>query len=135
MLFILVYISDRTSQVAWVVKNCLTMQDTKETQVRSMRWEDPLEEGMATHSSILEWRIQLKEDPIERGVHRVAKSQTRLKWLSMHACTLLETFQFRICNQNVFIWTSNSFFVIDINDINFLTNNYDKNVMEADFLF
>jgi len=41
-------------------------------------WEDPLEEGMATHSSILAWRI-----PLDRGtwwvtVHGVAKSQTPL---------------------------------------------------------
>ena len=33
-----------------------------ETWVRSMGWEDPLEEGMATHSSILAWRI-----PMDRG--------------------------------------------------------------------
>ena len=48
----------------------------RETWVRSMGWEDPLEEGMATHSSILAWRI-----PMDRGawwakVSRVAKSQT-----------------------------------------------------------
>ena len=41
-----------------------------------MGWKDPLEEGMATHSSILAWRIQVKEDPVERGVHRVAESDT-----------------------------------------------------------
>jgi len=34
----------------------------KETWVRSLHWEDPLEEGMATHSSILAWRI-----PMDRG--------------------------------------------------------------------
>ena len=37
-------------QVALVVRNLLTKQ---ETQVRSLGWKDPLEEGMATHSSIL----------------------------------------------------------------------------------
>ena len=36
------------------------MQDT---QVRSLGWEDPLEEGMATHSSILAWRIPWTEEP------------------------------------------------------------------------
>ena len=46
--------------------------------------EDPLEEGMATHSSILAWRI-----PMDRGawwatVHRGAKSQTKLKQLRTH---------------------------------------------------
>ena len=33
------------------------MQKTLETQVQSLGWEDPLEEGMATHSSILAWGI------------------------------------------------------------------------------
>ena len=33
-----------------------------ETWVRSLAWEDPLEEGMATHSSILAWRIPMDED-------------------------------------------------------------------------
>ena len=44
-----------------------------ETWVQSLSWEDPLEEGMATHSSILAWRI-----PIIwwATVHGVAKSQT-----------------------------------------------------------
>ena len=42
------------------------MQDTQrswETQVRSLVWADPLEKGMATHSSILAWRIPWTEDP------------------------------------------------------------------------
>ena len=40
--------------MAQMVKNVLAMQDD---QVRSLSWEDPLEKGMATHSSILPWRI------------------------------------------------------------------------------
>ena len=49
-----------------------------ETWVQSLGWEDPLEEGMATHSNILAWRI-----PMDRGawwaiVHEVTKSRTRL---------------------------------------------------------
>ena len=43
-----------------VVKNSSAMQ---ETQVRSLGQEDPLEEGMATHSSILAWRIPWTEEP------------------------------------------------------------------------
>ena len=35
----------------------------RETQVRSLGWEDPLEKGMATHSSILAWRIPWTEEP------------------------------------------------------------------------
>ena len=42
------------SLVAQVVKNLLAMQ---ETTVRSLDWEEPLEKGMTTHSSILAWRI------------------------------------------------------------------------------
>ena len=43
------------SQVALVVKNPLPMQEMKEMLVQSLDQEDPLEEGMATHSSILAW--------------------------------------------------------------------------------
>ena len=46
--------------MAQVVKNPPAMQ---ETQVRSMGREDPLEKRMATHSSILAWRIPLTEEP------------------------------------------------------------------------
>ena len=41
------------------------MQETLETQVRSLSQEDPLEEGMATHSSILAWGIPWTEEPGE----------------------------------------------------------------------
>ena len=44
--------------VAQIVKN---LPATQETQVRSLSWEDPLEKGMATHSSILAWRISWTE--------------------------------------------------------------------------
>ena len=49
----------RTSLVAQTVKNLPAMQ---EMQVRSLGWEDPLEKGMATHSSILAWRVPWIED-------------------------------------------------------------------------
>ena len=39
------------------------MQETQETQVWSLGWEDPLEEEMATHSSILAWEIPWAEEP------------------------------------------------------------------------
>ena len=42
------------------VKNLPSMQ---ETQVQSLGWEDPLEKGMATHSSILAWRIPWTGQP------------------------------------------------------------------------
>ena len=46
--------------------------------VRSLGWEDPLEEGMAIHSSILAWRIPMDREAWQATVHGVAKSQTRL---------------------------------------------------------
>ena len=49
-----------SSLVAQMVKNLPAMQ---ETQVQALGWEDPLEKGMATHSSILAWRIPWTEDP------------------------------------------------------------------------
>ena len=48
------------SLVAQLVKNPPAMW---ETRVRSLGWEDPLEKGKATHSSILAWRIPLTEEP------------------------------------------------------------------------
>ena len=44
-------------------KNPLAMQESRETWVRSLGQEDPLEKGMATHSSILPWRIPWTEKP------------------------------------------------------------------------
>ena len=48
------YVKERASLIAQLVKNLPAMQ---ETQVRFMDQEDPLEKEMATHSSILAWRI------------------------------------------------------------------------------
>ena len=65
----------RASPVAQLVKNPPAV---RETWVRPLGWENPLKEGMATHSSILAWRI-----PVDRGawratVHGVSKSRIRL---------------------------------------------------------
>ena len=51
---------DGASLVAQMVKSLPVMQ---ETWVRSLSWEDPLEKGMATHSSILAWEIPWREKP------------------------------------------------------------------------
>ena len=48
------------SLVAQVVKNPPAM---RKTRVQSLSWEDPLEKGKATHSSILAWRIPWTEEP------------------------------------------------------------------------
>ena len=47
-----------------------------ETWVQSLGGEDPLEEGMATHSSILAWRIPMDRGAWRTRVHGVKKSQT-----------------------------------------------------------
>ena len=51
------------------------MQETKETEFRSLGWGDPLEEEMTTHSSILAWKIPWAEEP---GV---------LQTMASYACT------------------------------------------------
>ena len=56
-----------------MVKNVPAMQ---ETWILSLGWEDPLEKRMATHFSVLAWRIPCTEDP--GRLCGVAKSQTRL---------------------------------------------------------
>ena len=53
----------------------------------TLSWEDTLEEGMATHSSILAWRIPLDRGVWQATVHGVTKSWTRLKRLTTHAHT------------------------------------------------
>ena len=63
------------SLVAQTVKNLLAMQ---ETWVQSMHWEDLLEEGMATHSSILAWGILMDRGAWQATVHGIARSLTQL---------------------------------------------------------
>ena len=68
--------------VAQLVKNPPAMV---EIWVRSLGWEDPLEKGKATHSSILAWRMPWTT------IHGVAKSQTRLSDFHFHFQGLLGT--------------------------------------------
>ena len=53
-----------------MVKNLPAMQ---ETRVQSLDWEDPLEKGMATHSSILAWKIPWTEEP--RGLQSMGSQR------------------------------------------------------------
>ena len=46
-----------------VVKNLPAMQETQETWVQSLGWEDPLEKETATHSTTLAWKISWTEEP------------------------------------------------------------------------
>ena len=86
----------RTKRIAWalqmalVVKNLLgnagsslvaqkikRLPAMQETRVRSLDWEDSLEEGMATHSSILAWKIPWAEEPSRlqpMGLQRVGQN-------------------------------------------------------------
>ena len=52
-----------TSQLVLVVKTLPINAGDLETPVPTLNWEDPLEEGMATHSSILAWEIPWTEEP------------------------------------------------------------------------
>ena len=61
------------SLVAQTIKNPPVMQ---ETWVQSLDWEDPLEEGIATHSSILAWRIPMDSGAWWATVHGVAELDT-----------------------------------------------------------
>ena len=58
------------------VKNPPAAQEPQETRVRSLGQEDPLEEGMATNSSILAWEIPWREEPGGLQSIGVTKSQT-----------------------------------------------------------
>ena len=71
--FMEAFCSTSTFLLAQTVKNLPAM---RETWVRSLGWEDPLEEGMATHSSILAWRIPMDRGAWRATVHGVTKSQT-----------------------------------------------------------
>ena len=58
-----------------MVKNLPSLE---ETQVRSLDWEDPLEKGMFTYSSILAWRIPWTEETGRLQIHGDTKSWTQL---------------------------------------------------------
>ena len=71
------------SQVVLVVKR-LSMQ---EMQIRSLGQKDLQKEGMATHSSVLAWKIPWTDRGVWWAmVHRVTQSRTQLKQLSRQAC-------------------------------------------------
>ena len=58
-----------------MVKNPPAMQELQEMRVGSLGWEDPLEEGMATHSSILAGRIPWTEEP--GGLQSIGSQRVR----------------------------------------------------------
>ena len=70
------YIHTWASLVAQMVKNLSAMQ---ENWVQLLGWEDPLEKGMATHSSILAWRIPQIEESNRLWGHKELDPWTRLR--------------------------------------------------------
>ena len=69
----IVYIEDRASLVARMVKNLPAMW---KTWVQSLGWEDPLQEGLATHCSNLAYRISMDRGACWATVHGIIKSWT-----------------------------------------------------------
>ena len=68
------------------VKNLSAIQ---ETWVPCLGWEDPLGEGMATHSSILAWRFPMDRGVWRATVHGVTKNRTRLSDQAQHSTLLV----------------------------------------------
>ena len=92
------------SLVAQMVKNMPAMQ---ETQVQSLGGEDPLEKGMATHSSILAWRIPRTEEP--GGLQSIGSQRVRHDWEThTHKDKIHTKFQSLIQNKNVKLWCRSS---------------------------
>ena len=120
---VLVYIW--ASLVTQMVKNPPAMQ---ETWIWSLGWEDPLEKGMAAHSSILAWKIPWTEEPSSQQ-SMGSQSQTQLSyhpfpfqtvdfrggaWYVIHSCSYL-------CLSWYFRWNGNWDFEWAISGIFFLT--------------
>ena len=82
-----IFFHQEASLVAQMVKNLPAMW---ETWVQSLGWEDPLEEGMATHSSILAWRIPMVRGAWWATVHGVTESDTTERLSTAQQCLHLD---------------------------------------------
>ena len=81
-----------------MVKNTPANTGDCKTQFQSLGWEDPLGEGMATHSSILAWRIPRTEEP--GGLQSIdLQSRTQLTRFSTHTVAKLKNYCLRETNQ------------------------------------
>ena len=72
------------------VKNSSVLQETQETWLQSLGWEDLLEERMATHSSILAWRIPWTEET--SGLQSIESQSVRHNWVTKHNTIVWEKF-------------------------------------------
>ena len=71
--------------MAQMVKNPPAMQETQETQVRSLGQEDPLEKEMATHSGILVWKVPWTKEPGGlQSVGTMGSQRARDNWAHKH---------------------------------------------------
>ena len=85
--------------MAQLVKNPPAMQETQETWVQSLGQEDSLEEEMATHSSILAWKIPWAR--LQRVRHNWATKQTETDISVFNTCDkIIDNFNFILYSQN-----------------------------------
>ena len=82
-----------------MVKNPPAMWET----FRSLGWEDPLVEGIATHSSVLAWRVPMDRGAWRAAVHGVAKGWTQLSEHAQHIRGHTGTAVFLVCPGS--LWT------------------------------
>ena len=92
------------SPMAQWIKNLPAVQETQETQVRSLHQEDPLEKELATHSSLLTWEIPWTEEPGGSSPKSRIESNAT-KWLSRYTC-IFTALIFLYANSNE--WSSQS---------------------------
>ena len=71
----------------------VNLPSVQETQVRSLGWEDPLEKGIATHSSILAWRIPWTEEPGRLQSMRSQRTRHNEVINTHKKCLHLKTYQ------------------------------------------
>ena len=98
-----------------VVQNPPAMQELQETWVWSLGWEDPLEKGMATQSSILVWRIPWTGEP--GGVQSMGSQRVRHDWgdlayKHMHDLPKLPNYLFTPSNHKFVTWVCESLSVL-----------------------
>ena len=90
-------------------KESAHVQETQETRFWSLGRDDPLDEEMATHSSILNRKNCMDRGVWQAAVHGVTKSWTWLKWLSTQACTFYESHKIKSSKGHSILSQANSF--------------------------
>ena len=85
------------SQVVPVVKNLPTNAGYIREEDLTPGWEDPLEEGMATHSSILTWRIPCSEEP--GGLQSIGSQRVGYNWSDLACITCMHSVHQALCSK------------------------------------